>query len=232
MAPIIISLNSCLYATSDDETQDVLCGVHIDEKYLFATDRFRIVRVPVDIPEAGKDLIGLTLPVKFVRTITSMDSINFNGFTKTDSKLVLFSGDKFTVSSTLLVGKFPKLNEFFPDMESANVDEYVPLIFPASIIPALERHASFQTTSESFDKATTVEVDDDKVFLKTVDKNVGCLDEKIVLEKATGKKVIFSINPIFLKDIVEEDSMVYIFEAKKLIYIQSEAFDALVKVRA
>jgi len=59
MAPIIISLNSCLYATSDDETQDVLCGVHIDEKYLFATDRFRIVRVPVDIPEAGKDLIGL-----------------------------------------------------------------------------------------------------------------------------------------------------------------------------
>jgi DNA polymerase III sliding clamp (beta) subunit (PCNA family) len=218
------ALGECKFAASRDETQGSLCGVYVDEKYVYATDRFQIMRHTIGYDCETK---GMIFPIKLIEILEKV-------WTK-DSTIRVVKGDTILVfvdSSTVLEGctlsgKFPLVAEQFVDFGdlcAVGFDR-------TSLKEVIERHIVFQKGVLDIDRSTTIELEGVKAYLQTVDPNVGSLVEEVDIIQSFNDLVSFKINPVFLKMAIKEGSELFFSPSNELILIRSKNFEYLAKIR-
>jgi len=212
----------CQYSVSKDSSVGPLCGVRVDGKDMFSTDRYRIANFT-----AKENLLAnpCTLPIKLVQTILSFKKEIMKIGLIEDNQIVIEMNDGTILSSVLLRGEYKNLLQFIPPQETI-VDN---LDFPASLNEILDRHITLLKNIQTLDKEIRVVVEGTKCIFTSVDKDLGKLEEEVELTNPVKQRIEFSVNPLFLKEIAPIcNSLTYttkgaiLFVTEKLIYVVIE----------
>jgi DNA polymerase III sliding clamp (beta) subunit (PCNA family) len=193
-ARLVDGLNFCRYSVSKDETTGPRCGVRVEGTKCFSTDKFRIARYNVEVDHFGTPF---TVPLKYANVLIKYKkSIRKMGLHK-DTHLVVELEDGTILYSSLLGGEYRDLNPFFPSEDA----EFKSIEFPEALHPVLERHIAFLKDVETMGMVMTVSIVGDKCSFKSVDSELGVLEEELDLSTPVDVDLVFPINPIFWRDV-------------------------------
>lgn len=223
------AMSKATFAASRDETQGAICGVFVGEDYVYATDRFRIFRHKIEKDPTAQSLKDLILPVKLVSLVKKLckgnELLSLVVDPKTqDKKIVIFFKD-MVLEGTTLSGKYPEIQEEFRDFSDLIEIEYD----KKHLLDVLGRHLDFQKGVMDGDKKIVVMIGADGSFVQTSDPDIGNLNEEVEI-KAGAQEISFSINPIFLKQIVDDGDHLSYCPSQELVKIWSDSFEYLAKV--
>lgn len=216
----------CRYGVSKDQTLGPLCGVRLNEKSIFSSDRFRIskwnIEEPFHLPE-----FGCSLPLKFVNTLIKYeDKLTAIWYVKDKMVGVVLAGGDTQIVTDILTGDYPNLNEYL-----TSLTKYIKVEFGTGLQDVLERHITFLSDVDSIDKEITIRVEKDLCVFTTSSKSLGTLTEKLKLVHPAETKIEFCINPLLLKDIVNQVSSFKYFVKEKLVLLETENGQCLVQTR-
>lgn len=221
---LLDGLRYCQYSVSKNGASGVYCGIHVNGKMLFSTDKSQISKY-----DTGEDIfVGeLTLPIKFIKVLLknegNIDKIGMS----TNNIVVVRLKDGTKIYSALLDGEYEDVGKYFPK----NLKDGIELKFSHGLAEAIDRHIAFLKNIDSSVMFTNVEIQKKKCFLTSIDPELGELREVLDLDIDTEQAFTFDINPIFLReiaDMTEVVSFVYkdgilLFEADELTYLCTES---------
>lgn len=222
---LIEGFNFCKYGVSKDQTLGSLCGVKINEKNMFSSDRFRISKWNF------QELFYLpgfvcSLPLKFVNTLIKYKD-QLKGIWYVKNKMMgALAGKNTQIVTDILTGDYPKLDEYF-----SSLGEYIEIEFSSGLQSVLERHITFLSDVDSIDKEITIRVEKDTCVFATSSKSLGTLTEKLKLVNPVTTKIEFCISPLLLKDIINQVSSFKYFTKEKLVLLETENGQCLVQTR-
>lgn len=120
---IMQGLRGCLFATSDDETKQVLTGVHLtinpDSLDFAATDGHRLAVVSAEQETQGEPLttpLEVTIPARALRELEKMavSAAEGNLALYSDAGQVVFELPGQRITSRTLEGQYPNYNQLIP----------------------------------------------------------------------------------------------------------------------
>jgi DNA polymerase III sliding clamp (beta) subunit (PCNA family) len=218
----IEGLSFCRFGVSTDETSGSLCGIRIEGKYLYSTDRYRITKW-----ELTDDLgFSCTLPVKFVDILLKHKNDISAEVGYVPSNNTFFA--HFTnadIVTTVLPGDYQSLAEYFPK------SSYVEVVFDGEQTHSLEKHVSFLKNVNPLDKELLVKIVNDTCIFISEDPESGILSEDVKILNVKDVELEFSVNPIFLKDIMNICSGFKYFPDNGLILFEADNLRYLVQIR-
>ncbi len=210
----------CRLVVSKDETSGVLCGVQIKDDRSFGTDKYRVVRTILKTPTG----VNAIFPAKYVDIAGSFKAeVASIGVDRACFYIQLKDGT--IVSTVLLEGVYPDMNQFFVDMDMAAMEK---ITFPAAIQELVERHITFLREVRDVDKETQVKVDGTKITFTSVEEKLGTLEEDITLATAPTTNFTFAINPIFLKEMSGAVKEFYYGSGRGIVTFQRDNFQYMV----
>jgi len=217
----IQGLNYCRFGVSKDETLGPLCGVRVKENLLLSSDRYRITKWELKSSLSFE----CSLPVKFIDILLrNKNEIQKMGYTKNDTFVVELKDGTFIVTA-VLTGEYQDLLQYFP------VSEYKEIEFVDDQRDALEKHISFLKNVNLADKEVEVKISKNKCIFTSKDKELGILIEEVEIASSNSSEIEFSVNPIFLKDIMEICSGFKYYVEMGLILFETEKLQYLVQIR-
>jgi DNA polymerase III sliding clamp (beta) subunit (PCNA family) len=226
---MITALGKSVFAASRDESQGVNCGVCVKEDYVYATDRFRIFRYKIEDGIIAKAMRDLILPVKLIAVMKKLckgkELLKIVKDEKTDDKKIVIFFDTMVLEGSILSGNYPKVQTWFQDLTDLMEINYD----KSHLLDVLERHIAFQKNVIDIDKKIVVTISEDESFIQTSDPDIGNLNEEVEI-KAGSNSITFSINPIFLKQVVADGDHLTYSPSQELIKICSDSFEYLAKV--
>jgi hypothetical protein len=214
----------CRNTVSKDKTTGSIRGVGIKENTLFGTDRWRISRYPL----SEKDMMdgrNLSIPVELLDFLIKNKEEVDEMFCNNQQLTVLLKED-ILVSSSLFTEEFPNLNQYFPE-----TDKSFQISFKDGITDTIERIITFLKNLDLSDKEVEIAIIGDKARLYSKNVNCGELIEEISLDSNVDEEFSFLINPVFLSEIIEENSILEYFPEEKLILITKNQLQVLVQTK-
>jgi len=223
---LIDGFKFCRYGVSKDQTLGPLCGVRLNEKNMFSSDRFRILKwnFQESFLYSG---FGCSLPLKFVNTLIKYkDKLTAVWYLKDKMVGVVLAGGDTQIVTDILTGEYPDLGEYF-----SSLSDSIEIEFSFGLQDVLERHITFLSDVDSIDKEIMICVEKDLCIFTTSSKSLGILTEKLKLVNPVDTKIEFCINPLLLKDIVNQVSSFKYYTKEKLVLLETENGQCLVQTR-
>lgn len=188
---LLTGLRCCSFAVASDETSGVLTGVYVVNDEVYGTDKSRAARFFLEKPVD----FDAVVPVRFVEIVDScFDDIESTAITENRIYIRLNNGTH--VSSGLLEGNYPSLDQYFPNSESMERVE-----FEKEIASTIERHVSFLSGTRKIDKHTELTIQGDLCKWLSIDKGLGRIEDVTSLKNKPSEDLVIALNPEFLKEI-------------------------------
>lgn len=218
----IEAVKFCRLAASEDLTTQAMCGVHLDGRWTFGSDRYRIFTCLKDA--YPNEVVKCTLPVQFIDIVDRYKEevrriLFFTRGDKVDHVDVILE-DSTVISSKVLEGDYADLTKFFPTDEDVNVS------FPYSdeFVQVVNRQASFLSNIATVDRELLITIDKGKCVFKVVNRDYGTLDEEIDMpEVDMNLSITICINPTLitdaLNDVTDDHREISFYPEKNLLRI-------------
>jgi len=221
-ADIFLGLDYCKYGVSKDETLGPCCGVRIEGPHVLSTDRYRIIKWDLE-----KDYnIRCSLPLKFIDVLLKNKMGVCSLFFSEDSEFIAILTDGTYISTPVLTGEYPDLLQYFPMSEN-----YREVTLQDDFDEVLSRHINFLKNLDAIEKEILIKITKDKCTVTSVDKELGVLSEEISALTSEEEDVEFSVNPLFLKDVVQKCSTLKYFVDEGVVLFEAERLKYLVQTR-
>lgn len=186
----ISALTFVSFCCSKDASTPALTCVHITPDRMEATDRYRVVRYPVE------SSIDLLLPAEAIPVIKSINPSKIC----VDKQWVHFkNADETILSCRVFSAEFPIVKQFF-DIDG------VDLKFPAKLTEILERAAVFAKRDYLYDEAVIITLSEKQITVQATCDSAK-FEESTVM-KYNGKELTFKIIPHLLRDILKEEATI------------------------
>jgi DNA polymerase III sliding clamp (beta) subunit (PCNA family) len=215
---LIIKLGMCRLVVSKDETTGVLCGVCVKDGNLYGTDKYRVVRC---FNGFQKDL-NVIIPSKFVEMLQSfkdkVTDVNYDG-----QKMCFRLKDGTILSTCLLVGDYPDMDKFFPDVTTMQKLE-----FEADVKDIISRHIVFQKEIRDIDKEVLVVLTDGSCEFRSIEPKLGSLNEDVKLKTKSDASFSFIINPLFLVTMPKAMEEFFFDPKQSLVAFKKDDFEYIV----
>lgn len=201
---LIEGLKGSLFATSGDETKQVLTGVHltVDEDSLefAATDghRLAVVQTTNSSPEADKSTnLEVTVPAKALRELERMLTHNTSPSEPVamyfNPGQIVFAWQNQRLTSRTLEGQYPVYRQLIPRQFQREI-----ILQRKEVLSALERIAVLADQKNNLVKFTT-DASDNKITLSCESKEVGNALESIAAE-ISGEDIEIAFNIKYLME--------------------------------
>lgn len=190
-------LAGTLYASSTDESKQVLAGIHFSGSKaqgleLASTDGHRLARVQLgDFSEE----LHLTIPAKALQELKSLlGSVDATVKLYVQSALVVFAWEGYRLTSRLLEGQYPNYNQLIPQRFERTVT-----VDRKALLEALARIAVL--AGQSKNNCVTFEIDPSKegVTLSANAQDVGN-GEEVVAAQMTGESLMIAFDARYLSE--------------------------------
>jgi len=214
---VIEGLGFCQFGVSRDIAAGPYCGVQINGRNIFSTDRYRIVKWDLE-KDTG---IKCAVPVKFIDLLKKYrDNIVSLGVVGS-TNFVGVLDDKTCISTCLIQGEYPELLQYF-----SRSKKYEQIEFGGKLAPVVERHSALLKDIDQFDRTMLIKIGGGTCTLTSNVPEKSNLVEQVDVELREDLKLSFSVNPTFLKEIAGRcsgfkyfDGGLILFEADKLQYL-------------
>lgn len=217
-------LNYCRHNVSSDATS-VLGGVCIRGNAIYGTDRYRIMRYRLPEYIYKKDDF-FVLPVKFVNTILSIrERITHIGLHTETKKFVARLDNMSCIATGFSTEDYPDLDEHL----GIELDDFQKIEFPKETIDVLNRHIDFQKASSEEMKRIDIKIEKKDCTITTTEPDLGVLVESMGIPTEISAPVEFTVNPLFLKDILKITSGFWCCPEKYVVLFLTENLEATVK---
>jgi len=220
---ILQGLSYCRFGVSKDETLGSCCGVQINNNVIFGTDRYRIIKWSLEKSYP----IECSIPPKFIEVILRSRSEITALFYIKNSVFGALLKDGVYISTPILSGDYPDLLKYFPTS-----DNYREVKLVSDLGDILERHTDFLKNVNSVDKEISIRVLKNKCIITSTDVELGMLSEELEVVSDEEKEVEFNVNPVFLRDIVQECSGFKYYIDKRVILFEADHLKYLVQTRS
>jgi DNA polymerase-3 subunit beta len=205
-AALIEGLKGTLFATSADETKQVLTGVHItlkqDSIEFAATDGHRLAVVetenerPADEEDSNTSL-QVTVPAKALRELEKMllssASAEENIALSIEQGQIIFALPNQRLTSRTLEGQYPPYHQLIPRKFERQLT-----LDRKQLVSCLERTAVFADQNNNIVKIT-IDSENEKITLSVESKDVGSGKESMAAE-ISGEDIDIAFNVKYLMD--------------------------------
>jgi hypothetical protein len=184
----------CGFSVSKDATDRIHSSIYVNENRLYSTDNLRISRFVMDETMQSEFL----LPGTSAKVLTGFVGVNAYCPPEADDPWVHFTMESGVIFSSRVVrGQFPPCDEFF------NVPDGKSVKLPPDTGAAVAAVVAFAPGEFDSDKKCMVEVKGRRVYCRAEDhgRSIERIVSTMVEEDITIPE--FSINPIFLREILE-----------------------------
>lgn len=204
----------CRTVASLDVTTGPTTGVHIDGRWVFGTDRYRIFTWKRDVfPDQE---IKCTLPVVFADILEKYKEEVRSIFVyvladSTVDHIEATLNDSTIISSTVIAGEYENVIRFFPDEK----EEQIAIAFNDEFVQAVNRQAAFLSNIVATNRELIVTIKEGKCSFHVFNSDYGTLDETIDMEAAENdSEVTFCVNPGLIVDALNSVTV----DERRLIY--------------
>lgn len=217
---LIEGLTICGAIVSRDEMDGALCGVHVDNGMLYATDKFRMVK------RALKSSLGhsCTIPKQFVDIASKFSKSKEVKIGFTEAAVVMKFDDVY-VSTCTLGRKYPDLDGYFPQDDSS-----MEISFQESIKSILKKHNDYQDAVDIGNRELEFLINGDECIIISHAEGTGCLKEKITLASPVEKEWAFFVNPIMFDGVDDCESFDY-YPSQGILMIFSNSCECMIRLR-
>lgn len=219
---LVLAMHKCIPVVSRDSSSAALRGVSVRGKYVYATDKLRIIRIPL---ENDCGLSGKVFRVEFINLLsaleTSLDSVVYG-----DDGIAIETSDGISASSVWLEGEYRDLGEFFPKRE-----DMVSVEFLTPLSEIVDRHLVFQKDVIDVDKAIEIEIDGNLCNIHTFQQETGELFEEVKIDRKMPAKTSFIVNPALFKEILSSCSGFSYSKDASTVLFSDGTFEFIIKPR-
>jgi hypothetical protein len=165
--------------------------------------------------------------LKFANTLIKYeDKLTSIWYVKDKMVGVVLAGGDTQIVTDVLTGEYPDLGKYF-----SSLSDSIEIEFSSGLQDVLERHITFLSDVDSIDKEIMIRVEEDLCIFTTISKSLGILTEKLKLANLVNTKIEFCINPLLLKDIVNQVSSFKYYVKEKLVLLETENGQCLVQTK-
>lgn len=218
---LLDGLKACTKVASKDELDGNLCGVSMLERGLCATNKFSIVRW--SLPSELEDLT-CTVPVDFIRSLSAIKDISNVRIGRKKNILAVETGDGTIVSTALMVGSYPDLNDFFPKGNGVSVT------FEEPIDEILCKHREYQIDVDLGEQEVEFCIEGSHCTLTSHVGDFGCLREDVDVTASTDVDCIFYVSPTLFDGIGKCKQFNY-YPKEGVLVVRSELFELMIRLR-
>lgn len=200
---LVTGLVVCSIGVSKDDMDGSLCGVCVAGKYLYASDKFRIVRYEL------KDAVDLqcSIPAPFIKALSKLSK--HGGDIYHSSRLSFLGGDGTVITSSLLKGAYPDLSHMFPKSDPVTIS-----FGDKPIVSSLEKHKMYQSGVDFGDMELEFHITGNTCSILS-EGGLGTLKEEVEIDTDFGEEELgFFVNPA-LFDGVEKTCTSFDFHAEE-----------------
>lgn len=219
------AIGKCMVAVSKDVSDDAMCGVHISDDKVYATDQNRIIRntIPNTYLLSGKTLSHSSAELIY----KNFD--NIIGICVLEETIVLALGEDYYIRLSLLSGTYPvgEITGFFSAVE----DGMVELCFADAkeAITIIKQHMKFQSELGVKEKSTSFQVHGTSCKINTLSSLSGVLEEDIELTNTIEEGFNFTINPAKLLDVYEDTNTISYHPDNKVLSATSVDYEYIMR---
>jgi DNA polymerase III sliding clamp (beta) subunit (PCNA family) len=190
LSGLIVGMTTCVVGASKDELDGALCGVCVAGKYIYACDKFRIVRY-----ELSEEVdLQKSIPVPFVKAIKNLGKNG--GRLYCSSRLTFVSNDGAIITSSLLKGAYPDLSHMFPKSDPVKIS-----FGGKPIVSSLEKHRMYQSGVSLGDQELEFMVTGTKCTILS-EGDLGTLKEEVEIDADFGEEELgFFVNPALFEGV-------------------------------
>lgn len=195
-----------VFCTAKDLTKPIFTCVHVKGNVVESTDNYRISRFVMNTPVKEEFFLPNDNVLSFLQLKTS-----FSYYQKINN-WIFFSDEQKKIYFGMrdMVGEFPDTSSFF-DMKGKKVT------LPANIESNIDLVSVLAEGDYDFDKRITFEIKEGILKCRTSHEK-GKIETKINID--TKQKILFEINPIFLKEIIKK-TKTFVYNDSFLKFIDS-----------
>jgi DNA polymerase III sliding clamp (beta) subunit (PCNA family) len=173
-------------AWATDRDNDPFTGINIDGKNLNATDKYRLARVPCDVPLEKPVTVAMTTLAPILKNLPGEISLAADG-----DKLLMRVGDEIEAISVIFAKPFPDLSkalrEDFSLEVKVNREALRDAIESMLVLVKQERYPRMN-----------VEIDDGGISLFMAVPETGDMNDVVEAEVPSGETFAFDVTPEFL----------------------------------
>ena len=191
-------INQTSFASSTDESRPILTGINFkitgDMMECNSTDSYRLARKVLKLKEAVDDNYNIVIPsrnlLEFIKIINNdTENIELHIF----NNKILIKSDNIIFQSRLISGTYPNTANLLPDEFilniNVNVNDLYNVIDRANIL-----------TSDKEKNTVTLEVDGNKLFVRSVSAEIGKVEEKMIIEKDNSENIKIAFVAKYMMD--------------------------------
>lgn len=193
-------LSLCIFSASRDITHGILAGILVEGGLVTSTDDLRISRYSLDSKVHDSFIIPVSSAVELV-------GFSPKKYLLTDSWIHFQTSNQVVFSSRRLVGDYPDVSSFF-NVEGEEV------VFPDNLLNSIEAVTVMAEGEFDLDRRISVRVSSGSVSCRA-ERDKGWVEHEVE-STYNGKTLIFEINPIFLRQILEKSTKMILSEEKSL----------------
>lgn len=221
LSNLIRGIRLCRWGVSKDETSGPLCGVKIADNLVLSTDRYRIIKYELN------DCLSFecSLPSKFIDVLLrNKDEVLEMRYIEGE-KFVVCLRDGTIIATAVLAGEYPDLLQYFPTTTSEEIK------FMGGQVSAIERHINFLKSVDYVDKKILIKIQGNKCVITSKDRELGELVEELEVFTKEDLDIEFSVNPIFLRNIIDLSLSFKYYVEKGLVLFEADKLRYLVQTR-
>lgn len=194
-------LRLCMFSTLRDATRGVLSGVHVNNKDIISCDDFRVSNYKME-----SDInIKITIPLSSIQELVDL---NMEKFSESDSWLHFSTKDNIRFSTQQIVGEYPDV------LTHLTIDEKLQesIHLPTSTHKIIENLVSLSEGEGVLEKILWISLSENNITFKAERKGLSWVERNEDMDYH-GKDINFSINPVFLLQILEKSDIINLYNS-------------------
>lgn len=196
------------FSTTTELVYPELTGIAVQGSDVMSSDRFRITWQHLPEGEGFSKQVQVLIPA---RSAVHLLDCDFSHYCLKDGWIYFHSKkEKVYLAIRLLQSEFPieKCKELFPKKQKPDLT----LEMPDELPSVLDKALVILEEDSLLNKLVHMTVSGKTLTCEAKKKEVGWFEEKLTLKKAVGKVFSFSVNPMFLKQVMKHTSTLMLFQ--------------------
>ena len=183
-------INQTSFATSNDEYRPILTGINFkivgNVLECNATDSYRLSRKIINLDKASEETYNIVIPSKnLIELIRIMDDSENDLELHIFNNKILVKYENILFQSRLISGTYPNTSNLIPEEYLLNIRININELYSV-----IDRAGVFTTDKEK--NIVTFEIEDNKLFVKSVSSENGRTEEKLDVEKNNKENIKIS----------------------------------------
>ncbi len=208
----IKAISLCVFSTSKDMTMGVLNCVALQHNDVVSSDRFRISGYTMKESMGDIGMSSILIPAVAVKDLIKYPIVNF---CVQGSWIHFQTKDGLIFSARILLDTYPNLLDFL-NLQAITIE------IPGELKDILDSIDIFTKEDFEIDKAIEIQINTNKLICKASNRS-GWIEKTIKIDYKK-EPLVFSINPIFLSQILEKTTTMQISLDQKRALFTSGSF--------